>query len=174
MPETSPFHSLYQSVNETVQALADANQRMVDYQRELESKLDTIERQRAAIRELSTPVIELWEGVLCMPIVGVLDTSRSGELNETLLTEVVQRRARCAIIDITGIEVMDTATADHFVRMAKAIRLLGSRCILTGLRPAIAQTIVEMGIGLEGLDTHRTLRDALRELLSPGTGQKSG
>ena len=131
------------------------------FQNELTERLATIEQQRAAIRELSTPVIEVWDRVLCLPVVGVMDTSRGAEMTESLLRGVVEKRARCTIIDVTGIEVMDTATADHFLRMAKAVRLLGAECVITGISPGIAQTIVHMGVDLGEVRTHRSLRDAL-------------
>jgi rsbT co-antagonist protein RsbR len=75
---------------------------------------------------------------------------------------VVATKARCTIIDITGIEVMDTSTADHFIRMAKSVRLLGAECVLTGINPQIAQTVVHMGVDMAGVVTHRSLRDALQ------------
>ncbi len=166
LPEDDPFSALYKGINETVEALAEAHKSSSQYRDELEAKIRMIEQQREAIRELSTPVIEVWRGVLCLPVVGVLDTVRSAEMTETLLHAVAEKAARCAIIDITGIEVMDTATADHFLRMAKAVRLLGTECVLTGVRPTIAQTIVQMGVDLEGLSTHRSLRDALAQWVS--------
>jgi rsbT co-antagonist protein RsbR len=161
LPDQDPFSALYRGINEMASTLAEAHQRSERYQNELLEKLATIEEQRAAIRELSTPVIEVWDGVLCLPVVGVMDTTRSAEMTEALLRAVVDKRARCAIIDVTGIEVMDTATADHFLRMAKAVRLLGAHCVLAGMSPGIAQTIVHMGVDLSAVTTHRTLRDAL-------------
>jgi rsbT co-antagonist protein RsbR len=124
--------------------------------------------QRNAIRELSTPIMEVWEGVLCLPVVGELDGQRSDEMTEELLAAIVTRRAKCAIIDITGIQVMDTGTADHFLRMAKAVRLLGASCMLTGVNPGIANTIVHMGVDLSDIATHRSLRDALRHFVGRG------
>src|SRR5690606_10650771 len=91
-----------------------------------------------------------------------MDTTRSAEMTDALLRAVVEKKATCAIIDITGIEVMDTGTADHFMRMARAVRLLGAQCFLTGISPAIAQTIVHMGVDLRGIVTYRSLRDALQ------------
>lgn len=162
LPNDEVFGALYRGINETVQSLQAAQENALRYQRDLEEKLATIERQRAAIRELSTPVIEVWEGVLCLPIVGVMDTVRSADMTDSLMRAVVEKRARCAIVDITGIEVMDTRTADHFIRMARAVRLLGAQCVLTGVSPAIAQTIIHMGIDMSGIMCHRTLRDALQ------------
>lgn len=162
LPEDDPIGALYKGINDTIASLAEFRRRGEAYQRELEEKLSMIERQQTAIRELSTPVIEIWQGVLCLPIVGIMDSTRSAEMQDALLRAVTEKKARCTIIDITGIEVMDTGTADHFVRMAKAVRLLGAKCFLTGISPAIAQTIVHMGIDLAGVSTFRSLRDALR------------
>jgi rsbT co-antagonist protein RsbR len=94
-------------------------------------------------------------------VVGVLDTVRSTEMTGVLLQAIVDKKARHAIIDITGIEVMDTRTVDHFMRMARAVRLLGAECALTGINPHIAQTVVQMGLDLTDIVTHRSLRDAL-------------
>lgn len=164
-PKDHPLANLYEGINRMVASLEEEKQRAGMYQRELEDKLATIETQQAAIRELSTPIIEVWEGVLCLPIVGVFDSSRSAEMTEALLGAVVEKKAECAIIDISGIQVMDTATADHFLRMTRAVRLLGARCLLTGINPAIAQTIIHMGLDLSSASTHRSLRSALQHHL---------
>lgn len=161
-PDDHPISTLFVGINQMVDSLAEEQQRSQSYQRELEEKLATIEVQRAAIRELSTPIIEIWDGVLCLPVVGVLDTTRSAEMTEALLAAIVDKKADCAIIDITGIQVMDTGTADHFLRMARAVRLLGASCVLSGINPAIAQTIIHMGVDLSGVVTHRTMRNALQ------------
>jgi rsbT co-antagonist protein RsbR len=160
--EDSPLRALFEGINAMVESLAQEKARSQAYQADLEEKLRTIESQRLAIAELSTPVMQVWDGVLCLPVVGVMDTARSAEMTQALLRAVVEMRTRCCIIDITGIEVMDTGTADHFMRMARAVRLLGAECMLTGINPHIAQTIVQMGIDLSGIQTHRSLRDALR------------
>ena len=162
LPADHPVATLYEGINQMIVSLQEEQRQSNEYRKELEEKLATIELQRAAIRELSTPIIEVWEGVLCLPVVGVLDSTRSAEMTEALLTAIVDKKARCAIIDITGIQVMDTGTADHFLRMAKAVRLLGSNCVLTGVHPNIAQTIVHMGVDLSDVLTHRTLRNALQ------------
>ena len=146
-------------------ALTEALARHEAANRELEAKLETIERQQAAIRELSTPIIEVWAGVLCLPVVGIVDSQRSAEMTETLLEMIVAKQARTAIVDITGIDVMDTKTADHFIKMAKAVRLLGADCILSGINPGIAQTLTHIGVDLTGIRTLRNLRDALQVFL---------
>jgi len=130
--------------------------------RELAAKLATIEMQQAAIRDLSTPIIEVWSGVLCLPVVGIVDSQRSAQMTETLLETIIAKQARTAIVDITGIDVMDTKTADHFIKMAKAVRLLGADCIISGINPAIAQTLTHIGVDLTGIRTLRSLRDALQ------------
>jgi len=161
--DTSPLASLYAGINDMIAALGTEQEKARSYQQDLEGKLATIERQRIAIQELSTPIMEVWDGVLCVPVVGLMDTARSSEMTNTLLRAVVDKGAKCAIIDITGIDVMDTRTVDHFVRMAKAVRLLGSECVLTGMNPHIAQTCVHMGLDLSNVITHRNLRDALQQ-----------
>jgi rsbT co-antagonist protein RsbR len=168
LPETHPFGALNRGINEMVAALATSRAQSEAYQRDLEEKVATIERQRSAIRELSTPIIEVWDSVLCLPVVGVLDTSRSVEMTESLMRSILDNKARCVIIDITGIDVMDTRTADHFIRMAKALRHLGTFCYLTGIKPVIAQTIVDMGIDMTDVATRRNLRDALQEYVTRG------
>jgi rsbT co-antagonist protein RsbR len=161
--DTSPLASLFAGINEMIATLGAEEEKNRGYQQDLEGKLATIERQRIAIQELSTPIMEVWDGVLCVPVVGLMDTSRSSEMTGALLQAVVEKSAKCAIIDITGIDVMDTRTVDHFVRMAKAVRLLGSECVLTGMNPHIAQTVVHMGLDLSNVVTHRNLRDALQQ-----------
>ncbi len=161
--DTSPLSNLYAGINEMIASLSAEQEKSRAYQADLEEKLATIEKQRAAIRELSTPIMEVWDGVLCLPVVGVMDTARSSEMTTALLQAVVEKKTRCTIIDITGIDVMDTRTVDHFMRMARAVRLLGAECVLTGINPHIAQTVVQMGIDLTNVVTHRTLHEALQQ-----------
>ena len=160
--ESEPLGALAACINTMTELLAERREQTVSYQRELEAQIDTIEKQRVAIRELSTPIIEVWAGVLCAPIVGVLDSVRASEMTSALLNTVVETKASLAIIDITGIEAMDTQATDHFLRMARAIRLLGAECALSGVHPNVARTIVHMGIDLGDIASFRTLRDALQ------------
>jgi rsbT co-antagonist protein RsbR len=162
LPEDHPLGALTQGINQMTHALAIEQRDAIRLQRELEEKLALIERQRIAMRELTTPIIEVWEGVLCLPVVGVIDTVRSSEMTDSLLHAVVAKSIDCAIVDITGIDVMDTRTADHFLRMSRAVHLLGARCLLSGVNPTIAQTMVHMGVEMHGIAFHRSLRDALR------------
>lgn len=134
-------------------------------QRELEAKLVTIDQQAAAIRELSTPVIEVWQDILVLPIVGVVDTLRSIEIMNDLLKAVVETRAKCVIIDVTGVQVVDTKTADYLVKVVSAAGMLGARCVLTGLSPAVAQTLVEIGAELRDVRTLRNLKAGLEDCL---------
>ncbi len=157
-----PIAALFAGINEMIESLRHERDRNRAYARELEERVQMIDQQRAAIRELSTPVMEVWEGVLCLPVVGIVDSVRSAQMTDVLLQAIVEKRARCAIVDITGIEVMDTKTVDHFVRMAKAVRLLGAECLVTGISPNIAHTMVHMGVTLSEITTHRSLREALR------------
>ena len=166
---SNPLSFLLSGINDLISALGTEQEQSFVFRRELEERLTTIEQQRSAIRSLSTPVIEVWRGVLCLPVVGVMDTARSAEMTSALLTTIVEKGARYAIIDITGIDVMDTRTVDHFIRMAKAIRLLGAECALTGLNPHIAQTVVHMGLDLSDIVTHRSLRDALFRYVTSAT-----
>jgi rsbT co-antagonist protein RsbR len=158
----TPLAALFAGINEMIESLRSERERIQAYQNELEDKLATIEQQRAAIRELSTPVMEVWDGILCLTVVGIVDSVRSAQMTEVLLRAISEKATRCAIIDITGIDVMDTKTVDHFVRMAKAVRLLGAECVLTGVSPNIAHTMVDMGVDLADIATHRSLREALR------------
>jgi rsbT co-antagonist protein RsbR len=164
--DTGPLAHLYAGINEMISSLGAAQEKSRAYQQELEDKLATIEMQRAAIKDLSTPIIEVWDGVLCLPVVGVMDTARSTEMTSALLNAVTEKRTRYTIIDITGIDVMDTRTVDHFMRMARSVRLLGAECALTGMKPYIAQTVVQMGIDLTNVITFRSLRDALQQFVS--------
>ncbi|WP_434421976.1 STAS domain-containing protein [Nannocystis pusilla] len=132
---------------------------------EMRSKLELIERQQEVIRVLATPIIEVWDGVLTMPIVGLIDTARTAEIMDSLLQAVTQTRARYAILDLTGVEVVDTGTASHLIKMIQAIRLLGAEGILTGIHPTIAQTIVALGVDLSHVAVYAKLRDALKHTL---------
>jgi len=162
-PEAEPIGALAACVNFMTQALAERRDETFAYQQELEAQIGMIEKQRAAIRELSTPIIDVWRGVLCVPIVGVLDSSRASEMTSALLNTVIEKKARFIIIDVTGIDAMDTRATDHFLRMARAVRLLGAECVLSGVNPSVARTITQMGLDLQGLASYRTLRDALQQ-----------
>ena len=167
-PETHPVGALAASLNEMIQSLSEARGQSERYSRDLQEKLAAIEAQEAAIAELATPILEVWDKVLCMPIVGMVDDARTMDMARTLLATIVQRKASLVVLDITGIHVMDTRVVDHFLRTARAVRLLGARCVLSGVHPNVSQTIVHMGMDLTGIETYQTMRDALRELVGAG------
>ena len=125
-------------------------------------KAKKIESQKEELEVLSTPVIDIWEGILTVPVLGVLDSERASRIAETLLTQIVEKRAAAAIIDISGISAVDSAVADLLIRTAKAVRLVGAEAILTGVGVEVAQTIADLGIEMEGLKTMATLRDGLK------------
>jgi rsbT co-antagonist protein RsbR len=144
----------------TVSLLVDkmAQWTVSSYQRTRE---EVIKRQQQELLELSTPVIKLWEGVLAVPMIGTLDSARTQLVMETLLQRIVEAGAELAIIDITGVPTVDTLVAQHLLKTVSAIRLMGAECIISGIRPQIAQTIVHLGIDLHGIATKANLADAL-------------
>jgi rsbT co-antagonist protein RsbR len=136
---------------------------------ELRARIELIEEQREVIRELSTPIIEVWDGVLTLPIVGLVDSARTAELMDDLLQAVTRTRSRFAILDLTGVQVVDTSTASHLIGLVQAIRLLGAEGVLSGIHPNIAQTIVAIGVDLSRVRVFATLRDALEDCIERTT-----
>jgi rsbT co-antagonist protein RsbR len=120
----------------------------------------TIKRQQEEMLELSTPVVKLWDGVLALPLIGTLDSARTQVVMESLLTAIVETNSQVAIIDITGVPTVDTLVAQHLIKTITAARLMGADCFLSGIRPAIAQTIVHLGIDLVDVQTKAKLSDA--------------
>jgi len=127
------------------------------YQRARE---EVVRRQQEELLELSTPVVKLWEGILALPIIGTLDSARTQIVMESLLQAIVQTNSRVAIIDITGVPTVDTVVAQHLLKTVTAARLMGADCIISGVRPQIAQTIVHLGINLLDVTTKATLSAA--------------
>ena len=121
---------------------------------------DTIRRQQEEMLELSTPVVKLWDGILVVPLIGTLDSARTQVVMESLLESIVKANAQTAIIDITGVATVDTLVAQHLLKTVAAARLMGAECIISGVRPQIAQTIVHLGINLLDVTTKATLADA--------------
>jgi rsbT co-antagonist protein RsbR len=124
------------------------------------SRDELIVRQQQEMMELSTPVVELWKGVLALPLIGTLDSARTQIVMESLLTRIVETGAAIAILDITGVPTVDTLVAQHLLKTVAAARLMGAECIISGIRPQIAQTIVHLGVDLQGVITKATLADA--------------
>lgn len=121
---------------------------------------ELISRQQQEMLELSTPVVELWDGVLALPLIGTLDSARTQVVMENLLQRIVDTGAAIAIIDITGVPTVDTLVAQHLLKTVAAARLMGADCIVSGIRPQIAQTIVHLGVELQDVVTKATLADA--------------
>ncbi len=135
---------------------------------ELEAKttaldLLTQEQQKAieTINQMSTPIARLWDGILLLPLVGMMNSERIKNILSTILESISQTQARVFILDISGVGLIDTYAANHFVRIAKATRLMGCKSILSGISPAAAQTIVELGVNIDEIDTTSTMKDAM-------------
>jgi rsbT co-antagonist protein RsbR len=126
------------------------------------SREEVINRQQEEMLELSTPVVKLWDGILALPMIGTLDSARTQIVMESLLQKIVETGSETAIIDITGVPTVDTLVAQHLLKTVTAIRLMGADCIISGVRPQIAQTIVHLGVDLQGVTTKASLADALK------------
>jgi rsbT co-antagonist protein RsbR len=126
----------------------------------LKTREEIIRRQQEEMLELSTPVVKLWDGILALPVIGTLDSARTQVVMEALLENIVKTNSKVAIIDITGVPTVDTVVAQHLLKTVTAARLMGADCIISGVRPQIAQTIVHLGINLLDVTTKATLSDA--------------
>ncbi|MHB2018508.1 MAG: protoglobin domain-containing protein [Candidatus Xenobia bacterium] len=135
------------------------------YGKALERIQHVVTTQRQAIMELSTPVIQVWEGILVLPLIGTIDSVRTRQIMESLLTAVVQYQAEVVLMDLTGVSVVDTAVAHHLMKTVEAAELLGTKCMLTGISPAIAQTIVHLGVDLGHISTAASLKIGLQQAL---------
>jgi rsbT co-antagonist protein RsbR len=121
---------------------------------------ELISRQQQELLELSTPVVRLWENILALPLIGTLDSARTQVVMQNLLDAIVETRSDYAIIDITGVPVVDTLVAQHLLKTVAAARLMGADCLISGIRPQIAQTIIHLGVDLANVTTKATLADA--------------
>jgi rsbT co-antagonist protein RsbR len=164
------FDSLRQELGNDPQALADAIWNATELLDNLglhtvkafqKVREEVINRQQEEMLELSTPVVKVWEGVLALPIIGTLDSARTQIVMESLLQRIADTGSEIAIIDITGVPTVDTMTAQHLLKTVAALRMMGADCIISGIRPQIAQTIVHLGVDLQGVTTKATLADAL-------------
>ena len=140
------------------QDLTTRNQQLAERAAE---NAELIERLRLAVDELSTPVLELSDSIVALPIIGVIDSQRSAQMVERLLTEVVRLRSRFVIVDVTGVNGLDTNTASHLVKMARAVGLLGAECVLTGIQPTVAQMLVTVGVELSTFATAPNIKRGL-------------
>ncbi len=131
-----------------------------------QSREEVIVRQQEDMLELSTPVVKLWDGILALPLIGTLDSARTSVVMETLLQRIVETGSEIAIIDITGVPTVDTLVAQHLLKTVAAARLMGADCIISGIRPQIAQTMVHLAIDLSTVTTKATMAEALRTALT--------
>lgn len=142
---------------------------------ELREQLEVIQRQQEAIRVLSVPLVEVWDGVLTVPLLGVLDRERAGEVMATLLDAVSRAQCRHVIIDVTGVASIDAGTAEHLIRIVRAVQLLGARGIVVGIQPSVAKSLVSLGVDLSSIMTLANLREALLICMNEqGNGARRG
>ncbi|MEU9328424.1 STAS domain-containing protein [Streptomyces canus] len=173
-PVTALLHAEFEDdaddarVTACTQALAvlTATLRLVIMETTVSAGEELIARQRQQLLEVATPVIKLWDGVVAVPLIGTLDSARSQVVMESLLEAIVDQRAAYAILDITGVPTVDSLVAQHLMKTVAAARLMGAECIVSGIRPAIAQTIVQLGIDLGSIITRAGLADALAYALT--------
>ncbi len=156
------FGLIEETVNVFAAEFAAARRRTEELEQE---RLETIERQRMAIADLSAPIMDVWDGVIALPVIGLVDTQRSVELTERLLERISTSNARSVIVDVTGVDVVDTATANHLLQMIRAASLLGAFCVVSGISPQVAQTLVQLDVDLTMIRTVRNLKEALKECL---------
>jgi rsbT co-antagonist protein RsbR len=141
---------------------------------------EMIVRQQQEMLELSTPVVQLWDGILALPLIGTLDSARTQTVMENLLEKIVETGSEVAILDITGVPTVDTLVAQHLMKAVAAARLMGAECIISGIRPQIAQTIVHLGVDLADVTTKASLADAFKHalqrnglMIAPASAQKA-
>ena len=139
-----------------------------------EAKIALIDRLRYAIDELSNPILEVWDDVLVIPIIGVVDLRRTADMVKRLLAEVTRTQASFVIVDLTGVEIVDTKTADHLMKLVRKVEIVGARCVLTGIRPAVSETLVDIGVDLGRLTTLRNLKHGLRAALRFARHERDG
>jgi rsbT co-antagonist protein RsbR len=148
-------------VNKLVDSLA-----LVTFETFIKGREEVILRQTSEISEISTPVIQVWTGILALPIIGTLDSARTQIVMENLLLKIVETESTIAILDISGVPAVDSLVAQHLIKTVAATRLMGAECIISGIRPEIAQTIVHLGIDLSNINTKASLAHALRTAFS--------
>jgi rsbT co-antagonist protein RsbR len=151
---------LYEEVSKLGKLMDDLS--VITYETYIKGREEVIIRQTDEISEISTPVIRVWDGILALPIIGTLDSARTQVVMENLLVGIVESESRIAILDISGVPAVDSLVAQHLIKTVSATRLMGAECIISGIRPEIAQTIVHLGIDLSGIVTKATLASALR------------
>jgi rsbT co-antagonist protein RsbR len=170
LPEVDPakpsLAALTAGIGAVIEAWRAAERKARRAKRDLESKLATIETQAAAIRELSTPVLEIWDDILLVPVVGVLDKRFGREIVDTLLPAITKAQATHVIFDVTGVDVVDQDTAAQLLKLVRASNLLGASSVLTGIQPGVAEMFARIGADFGGVQTLGTLREGLRFCLA--------
>lgn len=158
--ETTDLELLYretEKVNRLIDSLG-----VYTFESFIRGREDVILRQTNEINEISTPVIQVWDGILALPIIGTLDSARTQTVMESLLMKIVETGSTIAILDISGVPAVDSLVAQHLIKTVSATRLMGAECIISGIRPEIAQTVVHLGIDLSQINTKASLAHALR------------
>jgi rsbT co-antagonist protein RsbR len=160
---------------------AEIDKRVHERTQELQAKLaeltaqhELVRRQQEAIRQMSTPILRLWDQVLALPLIGVIDTRRSATLMDELLDAIAAGNVRFAILDVTGVEVLDTSIAAHLMKIIQSAQLLGAQCVLTGVQPNVAQTLVGIGVDFDALLIRRNLQEGLKACLVAMNRSKDG
>lgn len=138
-----------------LESITDITRRVLDDKK--------LREQSKAIREMSTPTIKLWEGILVLPVIGIVDSVRAQFMMESILTKILETSSKVIILDIHGVATVDTAVANHLIKITRATKLMGCECLLSGISPAVAQTIIQLGIDMGTVRTTSTLSDALKE-----------
>lgn len=158
--EIKDVEALYiesQKINKLIDSMA-----IFTFESFIRGREEVIVRQTSEITEISTPVIQVWDGILALPIIGTLDSSRTQVVMESLLMRIVETESSIAILDISGVPAVDSLVAQHLMKTVSATRLMGAECIISGIRPEIAQTVVHLGIDLSEINTKASLAHALR------------
>ncbi len=163
--EDDELASMEEAINVLLEDFATLIEERNQAEKELKEKLATIQKQQEAINELSTPVIKVWDNLLVLPIIGTLDSQRTQNMMEALLQEITVTGCKYAILDITGVAVVDTMVANHLIKTITAAGLMGAVCILSGISPTIAQTIVHLGIDLTGIKTKGNMMEAVKYVI---------
>lgn len=168
-PIEDEFTTVEAGINLMIEDLSEELRQREEREKELREKLATIEKQKQTIlqqqedlMELSSPVIKIWDDVLVLPVIGTVDSRRAQIMMENLLQSIVDSGCTMAILDITGVLRIDTQVANHLIKTVEAVRLLGGECIISGISPAIAQTIVQLGIDLSAIKTKANLQEGMR------------
>jgi anti-anti-sigma regulatory factor len=160
--EEDEFTALSIELKRMTDDLIDANRVSEERMAKLQAVVEEKERLLKTVRELSSPVIQVWENVLVMPLVGAIDSARATRIMEDLLTGITKHQAEIVIIDITGVPVVDTSVANHLIQTVKAAALLGAKCVVVGISSEVAQSLISLGVDLSGVVTRSNLQAGIR------------